>query len=124
MLKRYTDELEKRGVNNIDIILEDGRFYSKLKQSGENSVLVGFNGAIDLEDNSLIYTKRTCKNNENALIVYSNVLVLDNFKGENKVINLSQVEERDCIELYEEYILNPELFEEKQHILEKNIILI
>lgn len=125
MLKKYLKELEKKGIDNVDILLEDGRFYSNLKPIQTNDEqdynLVGFNGVINLEENepSLIYTQRNCKSDKNILTTYSNVLVLDNYNGENKLISLSQVEERDCIELYEEYLLNSDLFEKKQHILEK-----
>ena len=114
MKNNYLYALNSKGINNLNYILEDGRFY-------KNDNDIEYDGAISLDDNkiSLIYTKR---NHEEKY------LILDNFDDNTLIEKVSLGDDRDYLEMYKEFKVSETGFRQKQYLydclyqLEKNTL--
>ena len=113
MLERYKRALERRGIINLDSLNEDGTFKKELvNEDGKyESGYVGiikvndFNNPDDLYNVEVIYI-RTEKNERR--------LVCDNFRGTFIQSELSMIEDRDPVTLFEDYSKDANLFIEIQ----------
>ena len=98
MIERYIYELDKKGISNLDYVGMDGSFYKRDM----------YEGAISLDEGvSLIYTKK--ENDEKYL-------VLDNFDGKSLIERTSLGDNRNYLDLYEEYKISKYGFRKKQYI--------
>ena len=121
----YGKLLEQNNIKNVDYIEEDGHFYREYKPLDEN-ITVGYNGYVSYDEDGehILCTRLQYLGYEKWLddtILYNSefnkVLIIKNINGIDTEVELSINENRDVLELYEEYTCNPDLFERKQHIL-------
>ena len=113
ILERYQAELEKRGIRNLDSLNENGIFSKELVnkdgayESGYNGLIKvrDFNETEDIYNVEVIYV-RTEANGKR--------LVCDNFNGAYIQADVSLIEDRDPVTLFEDYCKSADLFIEIQ----------
>lgn len=108
-------KLKLHGIENLDLITEDGRFYKEFNLKDKK----GYNGAININNGSseLIYTT-VGMDEENKMY---NALILNNFDGENIRIDLSLYDGRDYLKIYEEYKIDKKAFKKNEYLTDTYI---
>ena len=106
------NELNKKGIKELDYITEDGRFYKNLK-SGENKSR-GYYGAINVSENNveLIYILK----NFDKIDGLKTFLVVDNYDGQSDKVEISNFDGRDYLEIYSEYENDKYAFMKKEYL--------